>query len=63
MEVIERAVKPAANKKRRETLRLSRRLADGIYAPSRVLLRENEFTHPYWLSICISIEIQTVIYH
>ena len=63
MEVIERAVEPDANKKRRETIRLSQRLADGFHTPSCVLLRVKEFTHPYRLSICFFMKIQTVSCH
>jgi hypothetical protein len=53
----------AENEKRRETIRFSQRLTDGFHNPSCVLLWIKEFTHPYWLSFCFSVKIQTVIYH
>lgn len=59
----ERDMRLAANKKRRETIWFSQRLADRCHASSYILLWVMEFTHLYRLSARFSMKIQLIGRH
>ena len=58
-----RDMRLAANKKRRETIWFSQRLADRCHASSYILLWVMEFTHRYRLSARFSMKIQLIGRH